>query len=71
MFALDERTASYLVVGVPVIQMSSTLPVAFKYAAQDCGAAVQFEGFDSSVIELPKQSMQAFKMSLYNVFNVH
>ena len=69
MFALDERTSSYLVVGIGAAGTASALPVAFKYAAADCGAEVKFDGFDNSVVEVPKQSMQAFKMALYNVFS--
>ena len=57
-----------MVVGVPVADTASVLPKAFRYAADEAGAEVKFDGFDSSVIELPKQSLQAFKMALYTVF---
>jgi hypothetical protein len=69
MFALDERTSTYLAVGVPVGQYRSLLPLAFRWAASACkGAAIRFDGFDSSVIEIPKQSLQTFKWELLKVF---
>jgi len=68
MFALDERASTYLVVGVPVGDNASLLPMAFKYAAYECGADVKFNSFDHSVAELPKTSLQEFKMALYSVF---
>ena len=67
MFALDERTSAYLVVGVSLgARNRGLLPLAFQYAATECGADLKFDGFDRSVVELPKQSLHPFKVALYN-----